>query len=59
MQKGDLQPINNIWEFSKKWYGNHLNPGWKKWTMAEAKVMFTEYNLTGNTWNLDATGDRF
>lgn len=59
MQRGDIQPIDNIWEFSKKWYGNHLNPGWKKWTMAEAKEMFTEFNLTGNTWNLDATGERF
>ena len=23
--KGDVQPIENIWNFSKKWYGNHLS----------------------------------
>jgi hypothetical protein len=38
--KGDIQPINHVWEFSKKWYGNHLNPNWEKWTMKEAKEIF-------------------
>ena len=22
---GDVQPIDKIWAFAKKWYGNHLN----------------------------------
>ncbi len=30
--KGDVQPINRIWDFSKEWYGNHLSTDWKKWT---------------------------
>ncbi len=57
--KGDIQPIINIWAFSKEWYGNHLNPEWTKWTMQQAKHMFEKYNLTGNTWELETSGKRF
>jgi len=57
--KGDIQPINNIWAFSKEWYGNHLNPEWTKWTMQEAKEMFARYNLTSATWELETSGKRF
>lgn len=56
---GDIQSINRIWEFSREWYGNHLNPEWEKWTMDEAKTMFAKYHLTGDTWNLDANAARF
>jgi hypothetical protein len=57
--KGDVQPIENIWAFSKEWYGNHLNTEWTKWTMQEAKTMFTKYNLTGETWQLEPSAERF
>ncbi|MEP6676644.1 MAG: alkylmercury lyase family protein [Ferruginibacter sp.] len=57
--KGDVQSINNVWEFSKKWYGNHLNPEWQKWTMEEAKAIFTEFNLTNKIWDLESSGTRF
>lgn len=57
--KGDVQPIDNIWRFSKKWYGNHLNPNWTKWTIEDAKKMFVEFNLHGNIWNLGDTVGRF
>ena len=57
--KGDVQPIENIWNFSKKWYGNHLNPKWTKWTIAEAKEMFDEFNLTGRIWKLNDSKERF
>lgn len=57
--KGDIQPIENVWAFSKEWYGNHLNPEWKKWTMQEAKEMFGRYHLTGRTWQLEESAMRF
>jgi Alkylmercury lyase len=57
--KGDVQPVSNIWEFSKKWYGNHLNPDWKKWTMQEAKEIFLQFNLTNSIWNVESSGTRF
>lgn len=57
--KGDIQPIDNIWQFSNKWYGNHLNPDWKKWTKKEAKEIFLEFNLTQEIWDLENSDLRF
>ncbi|MEO9483979.1 MAG: alkylmercury lyase family protein [Ekhidna sp.] len=57
--KGDLQPIQKIWEFSKKWYGNHLNPNWTKWTIQEAKNMFAEFELNHDVWDLESSDERF
>tara|TARA_Y100000385_G_scaffold287887_2_gene353175 strand:- start:3530 stop:4210 length:681 start_codon:yes stop_codon:yes gene_type:complete len=57
--KGDIQPIDRIWNFSKKWYGNHLNPDWAKWTIEEAKEMFREFELNDRIWKLDDSNERF
>jgi hypothetical protein len=57
--KGDIQPITSVWQFARKWYGNHLNPNWEKWTMQEAKDIFFEFNLTNRIWDLEASGSRF
>lgn len=57
--KGDIQPIEKIWNFSKKWYGNHLNPEWTKWTIDDAKKIFAEYELNDKIWNLGESKDRF
>lgn len=57
--RGDIQPIGRIWEFSKVWYGNHLDPEWKKWTISEAKDIFRKFSLTGDTWALEESGERF
>ena len=56
---GDIQPIERIWSFSQKWYGNHLNPNWRKWTIDEARSMFIEYELKNKIWDLDGTDGRF
>ena len=57
--KGDIQPIEKFWHFSRKWYGNHLNPDWTKWTMEEAKEMFREFELNDSIWKLDDSDERF
>ena len=57
--KGDIQPAENIWNFSQKWYGNHLNPAWIKWTGEEAKSMFKEFGLTHPIWDLEGGKERF
>jgi hypothetical protein len=57
--KGDIQPISNVLQFSKSWYGNHLNPHWEKWTMADAKKMFREFNLNHPVWDLETSDSRF
>jgi hypothetical protein len=57
--KGDIQPIDKIWKFAQKWYGNHLSPHWAKWTNEEARMIFSEFGLTGKIWDLDGSDDRF
>lgn len=57
--QGDIQPLEKIWTFSKKWYGEHLNPAWTKWTEEEAKQIFMEFELDGKIWNLDNSKERF
>jgi hypothetical protein len=53
--KGDVQPIQKIWEFSKVWYGNHLNPDWHKWSTAEAQQIFDRFGLDHTIWKLPVT----
>ncbi|MEL6671388.1 MAG: alkylmercury lyase family protein [Bacteroidota bacterium] len=57
--KGDVQRAENIWTFSQKWYGRHLDRDWRKWTQAEAKALFTEFGLTHPVWQLEDTQGRF
>jgi hypothetical protein len=57
--KGDIQPITKIWEFSKVWYGNHLNPEWQKWTAAEAKGIFEQFELIDDIWKIPVSDTRF
>jgi hypothetical protein len=56
---GDVQPINKVWEFAKVWYGNHLNPEWKKWTIEEARKIFEIFGFTHEIWNIPDSKERF
>ncbi len=59
IEKGDVQPLSKIWPFARVWYGNHLNPEWKKWTAEEARNMFQEFGLTGPIWEIPVSDSRF
>ena len=57
--KGDVQPLSRIWEFSKAWYGNHLNPSWTKWTTEQAAQLFKQFDLKGQVWDIPSSQGRF
>ena len=57
--KGDVQSITKIWAFAKVWYGNHMNPDWKKWTAKEAQKIFEQFGLGGDIWKIPITDKRF
>lgn len=59
ISKGDIQPIAKIWEFSKEWYGKHLDKDWQKWTIQEAQQMFAKFKLEHEIWNLEDEKGRF
>jgi hypothetical protein len=55
----DIKPLEKIWTFSKKWYGEHLNQAWTRWTVEEAKQIFMDFELDGKIWYLDDSKERF
>ena len=57
--KGDVQRADKIWAFSQKWYGNHLDSNWQKWTVEEAKQLFEAFDLKHKVWQLEVSGERF
>ena len=52
VEAGDVRPIEAIWAMARDWYGQHLNPAWKKWSLSEAAEIFTKHGLTTATWKL-------
>lgn len=57
--KGDIQPIQKIWNLSKDWYKHHLSPSWKKSTIEEAKSIFAKHKLNHPVWTLEGLNGRF
>ena len=59
MPRGDVQSLASVWPFAQAWYGRHLDPAWTKWTTDEARALFARVGLTGPTWALPTTDERF
>jgi hypothetical protein len=59
LPRGDAQPIQAAYEFARTWYGRHLDPDWRKWTVDEARSLFAEAGFRGPIWDLPPTGGRF
>lgn len=59
VSQGDIQPVQNIWNFAKVWYGNHLNPQWEKWTNQQALDIFKQFGLTHDVWRIPGSEMRF
>jgi hypothetical protein len=57
--RGDVQPIQRVYDLAAVWYGHHLDQDWHKWTMAEAREIFTRFGLSGPTWDLPSSAERF
>ncbi len=57
--KGDVRPLAVIWPFSRVWYGNHLNPKWRKCTADEAAEIFARFGLDGPIWEIPKGDKRF
>ncbi|MCS1409042.1 MAG: hypothetical protein M2R45_02221 [Verrucomicrobia subdivision 3 bacterium] len=60
MYQGAVQSIEKIWESSKVCYGNHLRSNWTKWTIDEARQLFTVNSaLTHRIWTLPQGQSQF
>ena len=56
---GAVVPIATVRALATQWYGGHLAPDWRKWSVDEAAQIFRSVGLTGPTWELGTTGGRF
>lgn len=54
-----VAPIQDVNTLAKKWYGNHLNPKWVKWTMEEAQTIFEESGMNHPLWALPIADGTF
>jgi hypothetical protein len=57
--KGDVRPIEQIWNFATKWYGRHADADWTKWSLRDALEIFRRHNLTGPIWLIGDNAERF
>jgi hypothetical protein len=44
---------------ARRWYGGHLDPAWRKHTVAEAAANIGAVGLTGDHWQLPSGDGRF
>ena len=46
--KGEVLPIQQVWELAQIWYGNYLDTDFKRKTKEIAESMFEQVGLTSN-----------
>ena len=44
--------IPQAWDLSRAWYGNRLEPDFRRPTIDEARAIFAGVGLTGEFWRL-------
>ncbi len=50
MKKGEVVPINQVWELAQLWYGYYLDPNWTRKTPELARSIFKKVGLTSEFW---------
>jgi hypothetical protein len=50
MARGALVGLEQTWTLAKLWYGNRLDPDYRRPTPAEAAAMFAAAGLDGPFW---------
>ncbi len=57
--KGDVQPVQHVYDFAQVWYGRHHDQNWQKWTTEQAREIFERFGLSSPIWALPQTQERF
>lgn len=52
IEKGEVVPLEQVWELAKLWYGNYLDPDWKRKTPEAAEEIFKKAGLTSDFWKM-------
>jgi len=57
--RGDIQPVGQVLELSKRWYGEHLTRDWTKKSIDDARAIFADLGFSHPVWNLPSESGRF
>lgn len=57
--KGDVRPLEQVWNFAAEWYGRHAEANWTKWTVRQAAEIFARHGLNGPIWEVSTDDKRF
>jgi hypothetical protein len=52
--RGATLTIDQAWKLAVAWYGNKMDPNWRRATLDETEALLTNLGLTGPFWNLRA-----
>jgi len=50
IEKGEILSIDQAWALAQAWYGDYLNPKWRRRTVQEALEIFEQLGLNGSFW---------
>ena len=48
--RGEIVPLAQIWELSKRWYGNRMDPNFRGRSAEQATEVFRQAGLTSDFW---------
>jgi hypothetical protein len=52
LQRGAIFSPETTWKLAHAWYGQRMQPNWRRHTLDEAEALLTSLGLTGAFWNL-------
>ncbi len=50
---GEIFSLEQQWALAKAWYGDRMEPEWRRKTPEEVRALFAELGLTSEFWDLD------
>jgi hypothetical protein len=57
--RGDVVELPRVQRLARAWYGRHAAADWRKWTIAEARKIFSDVGLGGRIWELPEVQGRY
>lgn len=54
--RGATMTLDQQWRLAQLWYGDRLDPEWRRRTPAEAEAVFGSVGLVGGFWKLAPSG---